>query len=189
MAVSGFSVWISLQNSAVIKLFHSTTYENLCDVNVAPAVTKMLAGNYKTCDRVWKCCRFDPRSPVLFFLFLHFFVAGCDDIIRQHKAACLRVTALLACKDLLWIGTSAGVVLTMAIPPVASSTTKLPNVPNVVGLYFGSDGKNATTGNYLNSSRVPRMPFSPFFPNRILSKSLAFHCQVFHTVTRVTFDF
>lgn len=44
MAVSGYSVWISLQNSAVIKLFHSVTRENLCDVNVAPAVTKMLAG-------------------------------------------------------------------------------------------------------------------------------------------------
>ena len=41
---------------------------------------------------------------------------GCDDIIRQHKAACLRVTALLACKDLLWVGTSAGVVLTAPVP-------------------------------------------------------------------------
>lgn len=103
MAVSGLGVWISLQNSAVIRLFHSSTYENLCDVNVAPAVTKMLA--------------------------------GCDDIIRQHKAACLRVTTLLACKDLLWIGTSAGVVLTMPIPHVAQSTTKLTNVPNVTGKY------------------------------------------------------
>lgn len=35
-------------------------------------------------------------------------VSGADAIIRQHKAACLRITALLACKDLLWIGTSAG---------------------------------------------------------------------------------
>ena len=34
--------------------------------------------------------------------------SGADAIIRQHKAACLRITALLACKDLLWIGTSAG---------------------------------------------------------------------------------
>lgn len=50
------------------------------------------------------------------------FLLGSDAIIRQHKAACLRITALLACKDLLWIGTSAGVVLTLAIPPVSSST-------------------------------------------------------------------
>ncbi|KAK6620794.1 hypothetical protein RUM43_011090 [Polyplax serrata] len=108
MAVSGYSVWISLQNSAVIKLFHSVTRENLCDVNVAPAVTKMLA--------------------------------GCDDIIRQHKAACLRVTALLACKDLLWIGTSAGVVLTMTIPLVTISTTKLTTIPNVIGVPHGHTG-------------------------------------------------
>ncbi|KAG8224507.1 hypothetical protein J437_LFUL004990 [Ladona fulva] len=40
---------------------------------------------------------------------------GCDDIIRQHKAACLRVTALLTCQDLLWVGTSAGVILTLAM--------------------------------------------------------------------------
>lgn len=41
--------------------------------------------------------------PILFHVH-----SGADAIIRQHKAACLRITALLACKDLLWIGTSAG---------------------------------------------------------------------------------
>lgn len=41
-------------------------------------------------------------------------IAGCDDIIRQHKSACLRITALLVAPDkTLWIGTSAGVVLTL----------------------------------------------------------------------------
>lgn len=44
-------------------------------------------------------------DPVLTLLSL---LSGADAIIRQHKAACLRITALLACKDLLWIGTSAG---------------------------------------------------------------------------------
>lgn len=41
-------------------------------------------------------------------------LSNCDDIIRQHKAACLRVTSLLACKDIIWIGTSAGVILTIS---------------------------------------------------------------------------
>lgn len=58
--------------------------------------------------------------------------AGSDAIIRQHKAACLRITALLACKDLLWIGTSAGVVLTLAVPPKAA--------PTLVGLSQGHTG-------------------------------------------------
>ncbi|XP_054163631.1 rho guanine nucleotide exchange factor 17-like [Oppia nitens] len=34
----------------------------------------------------------------------------CEDIIRQHKSACLRVSCLLAAKDSVWIGTSAGII-------------------------------------------------------------------------------
>ncbi|XP_014901490.1 rho guanine nucleotide exchange factor 17 [Poecilia latipinna] len=65
-----------------------------------------------------------------------------DAIIRQHKAACLRITALLACKDLLWIGTSAGVVLTLVIPTVSTGTgagtLKSPLVP--IGSAHGHTG-------------------------------------------------
>lgn len=67
-------------------------------------------------------------------------ILGCDDIIRQHKAACLRVTSLLACKDLLWIGTSAGVLLTMPLPHITSSTTKMNSIPCVVGVPHGHTG-------------------------------------------------
>lgn len=44
LAVANLGVWIALHNSAVLRLFHATTFECLCDVNVAPTVTKMLAG-------------------------------------------------------------------------------------------------------------------------------------------------
>ncbi|XP_045929324.1 rho guanine nucleotide exchange factor 17-like [Micropterus dolomieu] len=90
MVAYGQGVWLALQGSAQVKLYHAQTLESLIEVDVAPAVHKMLA--------------------------------GADAIIRQHKAACLRITALLACKDLLWIGTSAGVVLTLVIPAVSSGT-------------------------------------------------------------------
>ncbi|XP_072333221.1 rho guanine nucleotide exchange factor 17-like [Scyliorhinus torazame] len=108
MVSSSLGVWIALQSSAQVKLYHAGTYENLAEVDVAPAVHKMLAGS--------------------------------DAIIRQHKAACLRITALLACKDLLWIGTSAGVVLTLSIPHVTASTTSLriPLIP--VGSAHGHTG-------------------------------------------------
>lgn len=62
--------------------------------------------------------------------------AGCDDIIRQHKAACLRVTALLACNELLWIGTSAGVLLTVPIPHIKPSTQRMSQPPIVIGTYW-----------------------------------------------------
>ncbi|XP_042341947.1 rho guanine nucleotide exchange factor 17-like [Plectropomus leopardus] len=101
MVAYGQGVWLALQGSAQVKLYHAQTLESLTEVDVAPAVHKMLA--------------------------------GADAIIRQHKAACLRITALLACKDLLWIGTSAGVVLTLVIPAVSSGTgagtLKSPLVP------------------------------------------------------------
>ena len=45
----------------------------------------------------------------------------CDDIIRQHKVACLRITALLALHDRLWIGTSAGIILNLTFPPAAKA--------------------------------------------------------------------
>ncbi|XP_073831491.1 rho guanine nucleotide exchange factor 17 isoform X2 [Musca autumnalis] len=81
MCVSSNYVWISIQNSAHIKCFHSNTHQLITEVNLAQAVNKMLS--------------------------------NCDEIIRQHKAACLRVTSLLSCRDLIWIGTSAGVLLTI----------------------------------------------------------------------------
>uniref|UniRef100_H2Y6B1 DH domain-containing protein n=1 Tax=Ciona savignyi TaxID=51511 RepID=H2Y6B1_CIOSA len=67
-------------------------------------------------------------------------LASCDAIIRQHKAACLRITALMVCKDLLWVGTSAGVVLTMALPNITASTSllSLPIIPQ--GLPYGHTG-------------------------------------------------
>ncbi|CAN8006826.1 unnamed protein product, partial [Ixodes hexagonus] len=108
MVTSGLGVWLAIQHSAVIRLFHATTYECLQDVNIAPAVTKMLS--------------------------------ACDDIIRQHKAACLRVTALLACKDLLWVGTSAGVLLTLPLPHLTSNTCRLGCPPNIAGVPHGHTG-------------------------------------------------
>lgn len=129
MVVSGTGVWLSLQNSAVLRLVHSLTYEVLAEVNTAPAVTKMLSSKY-TAARGGGLIFRKFRVTDGFSCF-----AGCDDIIRQHKAACLRVTSLLAVKDLLWIGTSAGVVLTMSIPAVVANTGKLVTLPVPIGQY------------------------------------------------------
>ena len=44
MASCGMCVWLSLQSSAVVKLFHATSFENLADIDVGPPVLKMLQG-------------------------------------------------------------------------------------------------------------------------------------------------
>ncbi|KAJ6636760.1 Rho guanine nucleotide exchange factor 17 [Pseudolycoriella hygida] len=63
-------------------------------------------------------------------------LSNCDDIIRQHKAACLRVTSLLACKDMIWVGTSAGVLLTISAIPTSIGIES----PIVTGIPYGHTG-------------------------------------------------
>ncbi|XP_063622647.1 rho guanine nucleotide exchange factor 17 isoform X2 [Cydia splendana] len=65
---------------------------------------------------------------------------GCDDIIRQHKAACLRVTALLAHRDTLWVGTSAGVLLTAPLHNSPNARTGQFTVPTLTGVTYGHTG-------------------------------------------------
>uniref|UniRef100_A0AAY4DDZ4 Rho guanine nucleotide exchange factor 17 n=1 Tax=Denticeps clupeoides TaxID=299321 RepID=A0AAY4DDZ4_9TELE len=131
MVSYGHGVWIALQGSAQVRLYHASTYESLTEVDVAPAVHKMLAGS--------------------------------DAIIRQHKAACLRITALLACKDLLWIGTSAGVILTLAIPSVTSSTA--PGVLRSPLQPMGSAHGHTGHVRFLTSIELPE-GFSVNFPTQ-----------------------
>lgn len=45
MANSGLGIWVAMQGSAVVRLFHALTHECICDVNLAPAVKKMLSGS------------------------------------------------------------------------------------------------------------------------------------------------
>ncbi|TKR77939.1 hypothetical protein L596_018826 [Steinernema carpocapsae] len=56
----------------------------------------------------------DSFEPILEFSVSHVInktLSVREDIIRQHKMGCLRVSSLLCCRNMLWIGTSAGVIL------------------------------------------------------------------------------
>lgn len=72
-------------------------------------------------------------------------LSNCDNIIQQHKAACLRVTSLLACKDIIWVGTSAGVLLSILAQNIGKTT------PIVTGM------KSFSSFNYqINCSKFTR---------------------------------
>ncbi|CAF1243460.1 unnamed protein product [Adineta ricciae] len=45
----------------------------------------------------------------------------CDDIIRAHKLGCLHISTLNICKETLWIGTSAGILLNLTIPQLVDN--------------------------------------------------------------------
>ncbi|XP_045673880.1 rho guanine nucleotide exchange factor 17 [Phyllostomus hastatus] len=107
-----------------------------CMVDSSLGVWVTLKGSAHVClyhpDTFEQLSEVDVTPPV------HRMLAGSDAIIRQHKAACLRITALLVCGELLWVGTSAGVVLTM---PTSPSTVSCPRAPlSPAGLGQGHTG-------------------------------------------------
>jgi hypothetical protein len=64
-------------------------------------------------------------------------LANLDELLRVHKLACLRITCAYVCKDTLWIGTSAGVVLNLKIPHINNTAFKLNTNLAINGqLYF-----------------------------------------------------
>jgi WD40 repeated domain len=95
-----------------------SSLKTVCEVNLAPAVNRMLS--------------------------------NCDNIIQQHKAACLRVTSLLAHKDIIWVGTSAGVLLTILAQNIGKST---PVVTGIIDKKVGQVTVVHCTFSYRHSTR------------------------------------
>ena len=115
-----------------MRLLHSSSFITLAEVSTAAAVAKMLT----YCDEI---IRQVPELAeliilissylilsylILSYLILSYLILSYH-IFVQHKTACLRVTSLLAVKDMLWVGTSAGVIVTLVVPPVSATTTKV----------------------------------------------------------------
>lgn len=128
MVDSSLGVWVTLKGSAHVCLYHPDTFEQLAEVDVTPPVHRMLAGTDFLLPSWGRPRQGQPPGAVMLFL-----PPGSDAIIRQHKAACLRITALLVCEELLWVGTSAGVVLTMPTTPSTISCPRAPLSPTGLG--------------------------------------------------------
>ncbi len=109
MVSSTNHVWVSVLNSAIIKCFHSNRF----------VVYLFFKQNVRYKDEISFRCSFELLHEVNLAPQVTKMLSTCDDIIRQHKAACLRVTSLLACKDMIWVGTSAGVLLTISAIPTS----------------------------------------------------------------------
>lgn len=58
-------------------------------------------------------------------------LSGIDEIIRKHKIYTLKITCCYICKDTLWIGTTAGVIVNIKIPHINNSTVKLNTILNI----------------------------------------------------------
>lgn len=138
-------LWCAIQGC--IKVLNTTTLQVDSQIQISND-SKPITNMTVLDEYVWisvqnsahiKCCHHESYE-VIFEVNLapsvNKMLSNCDDIIRQHKAACLRVTSLLACKDLIWVGTSAGVLLTIA----GSNITKGSTPPVVTGIPHGHTG-------------------------------------------------
>ncbi|XP_053694272.1 uncharacterized protein LOC128742086 [Sabethes cyaneus] len=165
-------LWCAIQGS--IKVLNTSTLQvddQIQISNDAKPVTNMAVLN----EYVWisvqnsahiKCCHhksFEIIFEVNLAPSVSKMLSNCDDIIRQHKAACLRVTSLLACKDLIWVGTSAGVLLTIA----ASNVSKGTPVPAVTGIPHGHTGhvRFLTSVETPDSDDFPKVPQDKSLPS------------------------
>lgn len=98
MAHSGVGLWVALKNSSTVCLYHTETFKHLQDINIASNVLRVTKMN---------------NSPN----------RGNFAINNQTTVT---VTALLACKGLLWVGTNVGISLTIPLP-------RLEGVPIISG--------------------------------------------------------
>ncbi|XP_066993749.2 rho guanine nucleotide exchange factor 10-like protein [Anabrus simplex] len=100
MAHSGIGLWISLKNSSTICLYHTETFKHLQDINIASNVIRVTNTNSTN---------------------------NCSnrDCINNNRTV-VTVTALMACKGLLWVGTNVGISLTIPLP-------RLEGVPIISG--------------------------------------------------------
>ena len=52
LVVCGLGVWMSFHHTATIRLFHTSTFQRICEVDVTSAVTRMLSGQWlRVCVR------------------------------------------------------------------------------------------------------------------------------------------
>lgn len=100
MAHSGVGLWVALKNSSTVCLYHTETFKHLQDINIASNVLRVTKMN-------------NPAN-------------SCAGTLAVNNQTAVTVTALLACKGLLWVGTNVGISLTIPLP-------RLEGVPIISG--------------------------------------------------------
>lgn len=93
------SVFLTSSNSAyLVRYGPHAPYTRLGTISIGPFVNKGIFFVKVTSQKL-----------TIFFLAL----ALTEDIIRHHKNACLKVSAMETVQERVWIGTSAGVILVL----------------------------------------------------------------------------
>lgn len=120
MAHSGIGLWISLLGSSTICLYHTETFKHLQDINIASNVVRVTTGAGCTgcagCAGCSSCSQGDCSNNN----------NRTQSNMGGSASAGVSVTALLAGRGLLWVGTNVGIALTIPLP-------RLEGVPIISG--------------------------------------------------------
>lgn len=104
MAHSGVGLWVALKNSSTVCLYHTETFKHLQDINIASNVLRISKSNSSSSSSN---------------------NSNHNDSLNNNQVPVF-VTALMACKGLLWVGTNVGISLTIPLP-------RLEGVPIISG--------------------------------------------------------
>lgn len=115
MAHSGVGLWVALKNSSTVCLYHTETFKHLQDINIASNVLRITKSSSSNSSSTTTSISSNSSSP-----------ASNDSINNNNHQAAVTVTALMACKGLLWVGTNVGISLTIPLP-------RLEGVPIISG--------------------------------------------------------
>ena len=103
IVVTQQSVLLTSANSAYLYRYSLVApYSRLGTISIGPFVNKGKRGSI-----------FSQVLKVFNILFNPLALALTEDIIRHHKNACLKVSAMETVQERVWIGTSAGVILVL----------------------------------------------------------------------------
>lgn len=112
MAHSGVGLWVALKNSSTVCLYHTETFKHLQDINIASNVLRVTKTSIL--DRLSNSNSYGDN------------VNNNTNSNNQNSQMNVSVTALMACKGLLWVGTNVGISLTIPLP-------RLEGVPIISG--------------------------------------------------------
>ncbi|XP_065577659.1 rho guanine nucleotide exchange factor 17-like isoform X2 [Artemia franciscana] len=143
LALAGANIWVSVGSSIVILSGENIVMEDriplsgdgqrLVSTFSVSSAGVWVALNGPPVVRLFDSKTFSSLLEINITPVVNKILLGCDDIIRQHKSACLRITTMYSCKDILWIGTSAGVIINVQLGESNSN-------PQITGLMEGHTG-------------------------------------------------
>ncbi|XP_057322229.1 uncharacterized protein LOC130665714 isoform X1 [Microplitis mediator] len=119
MAHSGVGLWVALKNSSTVCLYHTETFKHLQDINIASNVLRVTKTSIL--DRLSNSNTYGDNINNN-----HNNNNSNSHNNHQNSQMNVSVTALMACKGLLWVGTNVGISLTIPLP-------RLEGVPIISG--------------------------------------------------------